>query len=99
MRMVLRLSGSDWLPGTERTAAMLTGTNPGVFEGALFARRASLIQRRTMLVLKPLSREIRETDAPGSWHWATIWALNSRENRRQRLAQDGITGRVWKALG
>ncbi|MEQ8185065.1 MAG: hypothetical protein RIA11_14795 [Marinobacter salarius] len=78
---------------------MLTGTNPGVFEGALFARRASLIQRRTMLVLKPLSREIRETDAPGSWHWATIWALNSRENRRQRLAQDGITGRVWKALG
>ena len=59
MRMVLRLSETDWLPGTEVAAGRLTGTNAGG-AGVLSARCVSLIQRRTMLALRPLSSEIRE---------------------------------------
>lgn len=84
MRMVLRLSETEWWLRAEVAAGRLTGTNSGVVAGALGTRRASLIQRRTMLALRPLHRAIRETDAPGSRHWATIPALNSRENRRRR---------------
>ena len=70
MRMVLRLSETDGLLDAEVAAGSLTGTNPGV-AGVLSARCASLIQRRTMLALRPLSSEIRETEAPGSRHLAT----------------------------
>lgn len=84
MRMVLRVSETDWLLIAVATVGTLTGTNAGVFETLLAARRASLTQRRTVLALRPLSEEIQETDAPVSWNFAAILAFSSRENRRRR---------------
>ncbi len=64
-------------------AGRLTGTNAGTDVSVLSLRRDSLIQRRTRLALRPLSRAMRETEAPGSRQVATIPALNSREWRRR----------------